>query len=152
MNNINSASIIVELEHMLKEDIDVLSNIKLQPDDSKELLETITSLIESKKHILDLLPDNVIDIKSGAHPPQVNRLPKYTSSKNQLSSKSEMLIKAFLEIESKQQEYIENAMSGDGLPNSFTESLRSVLSVYHKINTQLKRMVSTNQLHAIVSN
>lgn len=152
MNNINSASIIVELEHLLNQDIEVLTNMNLQSNESEEMEATITSLIESKKHILSLLPKNTIDIKSGAHPPQATRLPNYTMSTNKLSGKSEIMVTAFLDIENKQQEYITESLSGGGIPKSLVKTLRNVLSVYHKITAQLKRMSNTNQLYSVVTN
>jgi|GEM_PF-6162289 len=152
MNNINTSSSLPKLQSILEEDISTLNNMLVNKPKDTPLYKLVDSLINAKRHILQLIPESFMDMGVAPTPPQRNQPATYQSGgshKNYVKD-AEQLPKIFLSIEQDQAKFIQDAMSAPGLPSGVSSKLSAIFEVYEKITKQLENATQRHQINEIV--
>jgi len=150
MNNINTASALPKLLTILEEDVSTLAKMVENKSTDTPLYKMIHSLISAKKHILNIIPENKIEVGESATPPQKNQPRTYYKNHKGYIKDVEHLPKIFLEIESEQSKFVRKMISQPGIPDNLNKKLYHIAEVYEKITTQLDNAVQRHQINEIV--
>ncbi len=148
---ISSITVLSQIKVMLEEDINVLESISQHEAFSKSFKLLLASLINTKQKMLDVINEPHGVFPDAVAPPQRKGVSTHKMSSHANFNDEISMCSMFYKIESDQMNYVRHQLYRKGIPTEIYKTMKKILSMYTRTESQLKRIVKTKQIFPLRS-